>query len=77
MLNEDLSQIIEEEDETDAEREQKAKKPKTRDHICEKCHKEFWTEESAKPENHHCSPALTRGGRKPVDIWSNLRNKGR
>ena len=67
----------EEEDETDAEREQKAKKPKTRDHICEKCHKEFWTEESAKPENHHCSPALTRGGRKPVDIWSNLRNKGR
>lgn len=65
----------EEEGETDAERERKAKKPKTRDFVCEKCFKEFWTKESAKSSNHHCSVAIGRDGRRPVDIWKNLRLK--
>jgi superfamily II DNA or RNA helicase len=50
-------------------------KPKTRDHICEKCHKTFFKEDSAKPENHHCSVARTRDGRKGVDIWGALKLK--
>lgn len=64
-----------EEGETDEERERKRRKPKTRDFVCEKCHKEFWTEEAAKPSNHHCSVAVGRDGRRPVDIWKNLRLK--
>lgn len=63
----------EEEGETDAERERRIKKPKTRDFVCEKCFKEFWTEESAKSSNHHCSVRVGRDGRRPVDIWKNLR----
>lgn len=50
-------------------------KPKTREHVCAKCHQTFFKEDSAKPENHHCSPARTRDGRKSVDIWGNLRLK--
>jgi len=63
----------EEEGETDAERERKARTPKTRDHICDKCHKEYFTKEHALSENHHCSIIRTRDGRRGVDIWSKLR----
>lgn len=63
----------EEEGETDAERERRIKKPKTRDFVCEKCFKEFWTADSAKSSNHHCSVSVGRDGRRPVDIWKNLR----
>jgi len=60
-------------EETDEERKRRERKPKTRDFVCEKCFKEFWTAESAKPSNHHCSVRIGRDGRRPVDIWKNLR----
>jgi len=58
--------------------EQKPEMPKSRPkvekkkHICESCHKVYHTENAAKSENHHCFPRLTKTGRKPVDLWSDM-----
>ena len=67
--NKGLKKIGEEEKPEIPKSRPKAEKQK---HICESCHKVFHTESASKPENHHCSPRLTKTGRKPIDLWGEM-----